>query len=1108
MPDNYSEDSRYLYLHTPLGPSKLILLKFNGYEAMSELFRFQLEVAAMKDEEVAFDQLIGKAISFGVLATDDKDPRHFDGICIEFSEGVRDSEFKYYTIVVVPKLWMTTQKRTCKIFQQKSVHDILTTVLAGIDTDFKLQGTYEPREFCVQYNETDFDFASRLMEEEGIGYYFKFEEGSHKMVLMDSPQGHVDVPGGTKYNFDQMGGGNRFEDEERVNSWRRIQSWGSAKYTLWDHNFQLTDKHLDSDKTINPETVAAGDKTHKLKLNGNDAFEIFEYPGNYAKRFDGIASSGGEQASELNKMFTDNGRTVGIRMKQVATPSLLFSGGGNGRRFTAGHKFTLAEHYDANGTYVLTSVTHSGVEGDFRAGADVNVEHYENSFTAIPVSLPFAPARRTARPRVFGCQTAKVVGPPGEEIFTDKYGRVKVQFRWDREGQENASSSCWLRVGTPWAGKNWGMIHIPRIGQEVIVDFMEGDPDRPIIVGSVYNPDQMPPYILPDNKTQSGLQTRSSKGGGPANCNEIKFEDKKGDEMVWIHAEKDHTGEVEHDEKHWVGNDQTITVDNNRTETVKAVEKVNVKGDRHNKIEGNHLEDYGQEHSLKIGQNHNMKVGMNHGVDAGMCISMKAGVNIVLEASVGITLKAGASSITISPAGIMISGTPMCLINTAAVALPGVPVVCIPPMILPPVPKIPPIPGMPNLALPALPSLPPLPPLPNIAALAGQVTSVLNSAVSSAAQLVNGISSQLLNQVNSITDQVLGPIKALEAEVKGVVDEARGLVDKVEGSIDDVKKSVEDAVEEVKGKIDDAVDEAKGEVEDAVNEVKQEAQEALKEAAGEVADLTNEAKQTLQGVQQQVQQVANQAEQIANEAMQQGKAALAEASQQAQNAAQQAQELAHQAEQQLQQVADQAEQTAKDAMNQGQQELNAASQQLNAMAQQAKDGVQQVQQQVQNTVQQTEQMAQQAAQEGEQAVAQAAQQARQAAQQAAQQAQQAASQAEQAAQAAAQQAEQQSQAAVKSVEDAAQKAGQQVQDAATDGQKQIASAANDAAQRAQDAGNMTKQQADNLSNSVSNTASNAANQVGQAASQAFGQVGTAAGQAVKGVENALGGLGR
>ncbi|HEY3738568.1 MAG TPA: type VI secretion system tip protein TssI/VgrG [Bryobacteraceae bacterium] len=1097
MADNYIEETRYLYLNTPLGADKLILLTFNGFESFSELFRFQLEVAAKKDDDIAFDQIIGKTVDFGVKGTDDADPRHFDGVCIEFSEGARDVEFKYYTIVVAPKLWMLTQRRTCKIFQQKSVQDILTTVLTGIDTDMRLQGTYDPREFCVQYNETDFDFASRLMEEEGIYYYFKFDESSHTMVIADTPQGYTDVPGATTYTFDTASGGNRFADQERVSSWRRIQSWSSAKYTLWDHHFQLTDKHLDADKTMTPETVAGGTITHKLKLSGNDAFEIYEYPGNYAKRYDGISTSGGEQASELNKIFTDNTRTVGIRMKQVATADLVFTGNGNCRRFTAGHKFTLSEHFDGDGQYVLMSVTHTAQEGDFRSGADINVEHYENTFTCIPMALPFLPARKTPRPRVFGCQTAKVVGPPGEEIFTDKYGRVKVQFRWDREGQENSSSSCWLRVGSPWAGKNWGMIHIPRIGQEVIVDFMEGDPDRPIVVGSVYNPDQMPPYKLPDNKTQSGIQTRSTKGGGAANYNEIRFEDLKGSELLTVHAEKDRDTQVENDDAQLVGHDQTIKVDNNRTEVVGAVEKVNVKGDRHNKIDGNHYEQIAQGHSEKVGQDLNIKVGQNAGIDAGMNISLKGGVNIVLEASMAITLKGSGGFITIGPAGVMISGT-MVLINSGGAAIPGVPVVAIPPVITPPVAPIAPIPGTSTTApgatgpvtMAAIPSLSPLPPAPNVAAMANQVASVMNSSVNSAAQSLSGLTGSLMQQLNALATQLL--------------DQAQHAGDEVAA----VQSQITAAVNDAQKQLDNAITDAKGQVENAVNEVSAEAQQQLQAAAGAVADLENQAGQALQGVQQQMQQVANQAEQMAQQAEQQAQAALAQAAQAAQNAAHQAQQLANQAEQQVQQVAAQAEQAAQNAAQQGQQALNAASQQLNSVAQQAQQGVQQVQQQVQNAVQQTQAMAQQAMQQGEQAMAQAGQQAQQAAQQAQQQVQQAAGQAQQAAQKAEQQAAQAGQQAVQGVQNAAQQAGAQVQNAAKQGEQQISGAAQQATQQAQQAGQMAQQSAQQVSSQVTKTAGQAAGQVGQAANQAFGQVGNSAGQAVSSLKNSLGGLGK
>jgi type VI secretion system secreted protein VgrG len=254
--------------------------------------------------------------------------------------------------------------------------------------------------------------------------------------------------------------------------------------------------------------------------------------------------------------------------------------------FTAGHKFDLEHHFSEDGNYVLTRVEHEGQQ-PLRTGEDAYM--YKNDFTCIPSALPYRPQRVTEIPSVRGVQLATVVGPAGEEIFPDKYGRVKVQFHWDRQGKNDIDSSCWLRVGTHWAGKQWGAIHIPRIGQEVIVDFEEGDPDHPIIIGSVYNADMMPPYTLPDNKTQSGIKSRSSKGGSPDNYNEIRFEDKKGSEEILVHAERDMTIEVERNRTTHIGKtmmtpgDDTLTVENNLTEKInneqstEAVTKITIK---------------------------------------------------------------------------------------------------------------------------------------------------------------------------------------------------------------------------------------------------------------------------------------------------------------------------------------------------------------------------------------------------------------------------------------------------------------------------------------------------------------------------------------------------
>ena len=522
---------------TPLGADVLLMVGFFGAEGISNLFSFHLDVVAENKKQIAFDKLLGQKVTAS-LATDEESRRYFNGICSRVSQGMRGPEFTSYRLEIVPEFWLLTRKAQSRIFQRESVPDILKKVLAGMDVTYELRGTFHQRDFCVQYRETDFNFASRLMEEEGIYYFFKHSDGAHKMVVANTPQSHPAMPEHASLIFEGAGGGLR--DEDRIQTWEKVQELRSGKHTLWDHCFELPHKHLEAEKEL-LDTVQAGSVAHKLKVPPSEPLEVYDYPGAYAQRFDGVDKGGGDQPAELQKIFQDNERTVGIRIQEEAVSALVIRATGNCRHFVSGHKFTLERHFNGDGDYVVTSVQHSGsVAGDYRSGAG-GAFSYENSFTCIPFALPFRPVRRTPKPVVQGTQTAVVVGPPGEEIFPDKYGRVKVQFHWDREHKNDLDSSCWIRVGTFWAGKQWGMIHIPRIGQEVIVDFLEGDPDQPIIVGSVYNAEQMPPYTLPANKTQSGIKSRSSLGGGPPNFNEFRFEDKKGSEEVYLHAEKDWT---------------------------------------------------------------------------------------------------------------------------------------------------------------------------------------------------------------------------------------------------------------------------------------------------------------------------------------------------------------------------------------------------------------------------------------------------------------------------------------------------------------------------------------------------------------------------------------
>ena len=312
---------------------------------------------------------------------------------------------------------------------------------------------------------------------------------------------------------------------------------------------------------------------------------------------------------------------------------------------TAGYRFTLSHHpnAEANKQYTILTATHEAEQNPSYVSNEGVPEPYTNSFTCIlHGSGPptFRPPRKTPKPIVQGSQTAIVVGPAGEEIFTDKFGRVKVQFNWDREGHVNEASSCWVRVAQTWAGNKWGTMFIPRIGMEVLVHFLEGDPDQPIITGCVYNPQTMPPYTLPDEKTKSTIKSNSSKGGG--GFNEFRFEDKKGSEQIFIHAEKDEDIRVKNDAKEYIGHDRHLIVENDQFEKVNKDKHLHIQGDRQEKVDG--------KMSIKVGTDLQEKVGMNYSVDAGMGVHIKAGVSAVIEAGTSVTMKVGGNFVNISPA--------------------------------------------------------------------------------------------------------------------------------------------------------------------------------------------------------------------------------------------------------------------------------------------------------------------------------------------------------------------------------------------------------------------------------------------------------------------------
>lgn len=686
----YTQDNRPLSVTTPLGKDVLLLIGVSGHEAISQLFHFELDLLAEDANKVKFDNLLGQKVTVELKLPNDKQ-RYFNGICNRVSQrGRSEGEiFTSYTMEIVPQFWLLTKRQQSRIFQHVSVPDILRTVLTGLDVDFEVQGTFHPRDYCVQYRESDFNFASRLMEEEGIFYFFKHSENGHKMVVANTPDSHPKFSDDSekKLIYEEVFGG--YRDENRILSWEKIQELRSGKYTLWDHCFELPHKHLEGQVDI-LESVPVGNVEHKLRVADNSKLEIYDFPGAYAQRFDGVDKGGGDQPSDLSNIHPeDSDRTTKIRMQAETVPGLVIRGDSNCRHLTSGYQFTLDRHFDADGDYVLTELSHTArlTSTDYRSGEEGEFG-YENHFSCIPFNdhLPFRPPQRAIKPTVTGTQTAVVVGPAGEEIFTDKYGRVKVQFHWDRQGKSDSDSSCWVRVAQSWAGRKWGSMFIPRISMEVIVDFLEGDPDQPIIVGCVYNADMMPAYTQPGEKTKSGVKTMSSKGG--EGFNELRFEDKKGSEQVFIHAERDMDLRVENDRRVFIGGnkqdkqigDDHLIVKRDKLSKIERDQSLVVKRDRIDQIErdnslkvaGKSMTEITGSNSVKVTGNVIEEYKQNHSEQVGMSYYLKAGMTLILEAGMQISLKVGGSFVDISPAGVTISG-PMVLINSGGAAGSGNP---------------------------------------------------------------------------------------------------------------------------------------------------------------------------------------------------------------------------------------------------------------------------------------------------------------------------------------------------------------------------------------------------------------------------------------------------
>jgi type VI secretion system secreted protein VgrG len=524
-----STANRVMQIATPLDPDVLLFHEMHAREQMSRLSEYQVSLLSPRSD-VDLNELLGKSVSV-TLALPDDSAREFNGYVTRFAQRGMRGRYYHYTATVSPWLWFLTRTSDCRIFQEMTVPQIVDAVFVDHPAEYawELTGEYRTWPYCVQYRETDFNFVSRLLEHEGIAYYFTHKDRKNRLVLTDSLCGHEVFPDYATLPFISPERLVR-PDIEHIDAWELSRQVQPGAYAHRDYDLERP--------SVNLLTTKRAPRPH-----AQSEYELFDYPGQYFKKDDG------EQYAA-------------VRIEECSTQFETVEATTNARGVAVGCLLNVVDHprQDQNRELLITAARYDLEFSDYESMPDRGGADYRCGFEAIPTTQQFRPQRRTPKPFVQGPQTAVVVGPSGDEIHTDKYGRVKVQFHWDRYGTRDENSSCFIRVSQPWAGKGWGSVSTPRIGQEVIVDFLEGDPDQPIVTGRVYNGECQPPFGFPEGAVVSGIKSATHKGAG---FNEISMNDTAGNEAVTIHAQHDMTTTVEHD--------QSVTVnEGNRAMTVKA----------------------------------------------------------------------------------------------------------------------------------------------------------------------------------------------------------------------------------------------------------------------------------------------------------------------------------------------------------------------------------------------------------------------------------------------------------------------------------------------------------------------------------------------------------
>jgi type VI secretion system secreted protein VgrG len=641
---------RHLNLHAGVIPfGNAYAASLTVREALSEPFQLDFEIKSDKPS-IALADILGKGIAAELKTTisGSSKPRFWQGVVADVTQsGDGGGPIWTYRVRAVPWLWFLTRRADCRIFAEMTVPDIVKQVIkdAGFDDFVDIAGlsrTYEAREYTVQYRESDFNFISRLLEDEGIYYYFTHGKDKHTLMLTDGIGGHHAHADYAKIpvRVVQTSGGAL---SEYVTEWSSSLEVASAKYTLADYDYLAASDQLQSQKAI------AGSRFSSLG--------VYDFPGAPAWKSDNLVAA-------------DLQRRAESRLAELQSGAVRGQGRGNARGIAAGCLFTFGmpdgtaggkhARADQNVEYLVVSAEHvitdspgsSGRGGGPLTGAgrgaaaEPDTSHVVD-FEAIPSSVQYRPPRVTLKPVVPGPQTATVTGPKGDDkIHTDKYGRIQVLFHWSRPGDapgSEAAASCYLRVAQIWAGPGYGAFVLPRIGHEVVVSFLEGDPDRPLVTGSVYNGDNQPPFGLPDDKTKAGLRTRSSVGGGDANCNELSFDDKKDNEVVLLHAEKDLTVEVENNETRTVGKNRKTEIKEEDEEKVGKTQKLEVVSDQTLKVGG--------DQSVSVDGKQAVKVTKDQTTDVTQDQTVTVMQNYKLKANQSICFECGASKISMSPDG-------------------------------------------------------------------------------------------------------------------------------------------------------------------------------------------------------------------------------------------------------------------------------------------------------------------------------------------------------------------------------------------------------------------------------------------------------------------------